>query len=104
MVKNFKFLDLEGQFPAFIPRVKIQEYFPWLTQKTLANLDSQGKGPVFIRNGRAVIYPTKCLLGWMDERTMSSLREGERERDSAVQREGRRGRKKKEEEVRERRG
>jgi hypothetical protein len=41
-----------------------------LHPRTMANLDSLGKGPRGrIRMGRAIAYPTGELVAWMQERT-----------------------------------
>jgi len=66
---EFCFADHERFYPPIIARVEVQKYFPWLTAKRLANLDSLGKGPESFKNGRAVVYPVKPFLAWLDERT-----------------------------------
>ena len=41
-----------------------------LSEKHLANLDYQGKGPAGrIRCGRKIAYPVKQLLAWLEERS-----------------------------------
>ncbi len=70
MNSDFKFSDHIDSYPPVIPRAKVGKYFPWLSQKRLANLDNLGQGPErSFRNGRAVLYPTWAFLQWLDERT-----------------------------------
>jgi len=42
--------------PIYIARTKVHKYFPGLSAKTLANQNSQGKGPTPIKRGRLVFY------------------------------------------------
>lgn len=66
----FRFANFSSKYPPVIPRTKVQHYFPWLTAKRLANLDSMGQGPKqAYKNGRAIIYPTKAFLEWLDSRS-----------------------------------
>lgn len=118
MADDFSFVDCINNFPPFIPRTKIQDYFPWLSQKHMANLECKGTGPSYVKNGRAVVYPTKALLVWLDERSSRSARIGGNDSDARVSsnssqvkekekvayQTNRRGRKTKYQEVRERRG
>ncbi len=39
-----------------IARQRVGDYYPGLNPKTLANLNSQGKGPKAYKNGRLVFY------------------------------------------------
>ncbi|BCA80319.1 hypothetical protein AOP6_2106 [Desulfuromonas sp. AOP6] len=103
MEKEFSFLDLEDRFPPIIPRAQIQTYFPWLSQKRMANLDCQGEGPACVKNGRAILYPTRSLLLWLDQRNQPEGEEGG-EAEGSPARKGKMGRKSKAQEVRERRG
>lgn len=101
---DFTFAAYLDHYPPVIPRIEVPKYFPWLTAKRLANLDSLGEGPAqVIKNGRAVLYPTKSFLEWLDSRTYAQKTE---ERSSSVQTftTNKRGRKTKQQEVRERRG
>jgi hypothetical protein len=54
-------------FPILIARQKIEEYFPGLSPKTLANLAAKNKGPKFYKQNRIVYYTpdeiTKFLTG-----------------------------------------
>jgi hypothetical protein len=111
---NFKFCftDHEGFYPPAIARVDVQKYFPWLTPKRLANLDSLGQGPEFFKNGRAVVYPTKSFLEWLDERSVASIGTKAAKKidahdvpnSSGCSRKRKKGRKTKYQEVMERRG
>ena len=42
--------------PVYIARKEVHKYFPGLSAKTLANQNSQGKGPTPIKRGRLVFY------------------------------------------------
>ena len=42
--------------PIYIARKEVHKYFPGLSSKTLANQNSQGKGPTPIKKGRLVFY------------------------------------------------
>ena len=42
--------------PIYIARKEVHKYFPGLSSKTLANQNSQGKGPTPIKRGRLVFY------------------------------------------------
>ena len=42
--------------PVYIARKEVHKYFPGLSSKTLANQNSQGKGPTPIKKGRLVFY------------------------------------------------
>lgn len=111
---DFSFAAHFDKYPPFIARVEVHKYFPWLSSKRLANLDSLGEGPSHvIKNGRAIIYPTKQFLNWLDTRTTNSagssspVRPGgnnEGKRSETSVRNTRRGRKSKKQEVMERRG
>ena len=112
-MNDFKFSDYFGAYPPVIPRAKVSRYFPWLSPKRLANLDMVGAGPSHaFKNGRAVLYPTWAFLQWLDERTSPHGRRKNPvppnydpvKRKHNPQKNGRRGRKTKAQEVRERRG
>jgi len=47
---------MEHTTPIYIARTKVHKYFPGLSAKTLANQNSQGKGPTPIKKGRLVFY------------------------------------------------
>ena len=109
MSKNsdFKFSAHADRYPVVIARAEVQKYFPWMSAKRLANLDSLGNGPAqVIKNGRAVLYPTKSFLEWLDSRIQPQgkgniFEQNEDDKNSAP---SRRGRKTKAREVQERRG
>ena len=109
MDNNFRFSDHLENYPPVIPRAKVSKYFPWLSQKRLANLDKLGQGPGHaFKNGRAVLYPTWEFLEWLDGRTgplgrakTDKNQNKEKVNPPSVKR---RGRKTKEQEVRDRRG
>ena len=42
--------------PVYIARKEVHKYFPGLSAKTLANQNSQGKGPTPMKKGRLVFY------------------------------------------------
>ena len=42
--------------PIYISRKEVHKYFPGLSSKTLANQNSQGKGPTPMKRGRLVFY------------------------------------------------
>ncbi len=111
MDSDFKFSDHIDSYPPVIPRAKVGKYFPWLSQKRLANLDNLGQGPEHsFRNGRAVLYPTWAFLEWLDERTQPQGRGPEKahinreQKPEVAVRAKRKGRKTKAQEVQERRG
>lgn len=63
--KDVAILDL----PPFITRKMVTRYFPGLISPgTLANLNSEGKGPRYAKVGKKVVYRTKDLLEWLEER------------------------------------
>jgi hypothetical protein len=110
---DFSFSEHLDRYPPVIPRAKVSEYFPWLSQKRLANLDMLGEGPGHaFRNGGAVLYPTWAFLHWLDERTRphgskqnSELVHHKSESEECnPSKNNRRGRKTKSQEIRERRG
>ena len=99
---DFSFAANEDFYPPFIARTEVQKYFPWLTPKRMANLDCVGEGPnQAIKNGRAVVYPTKAFLAWLDSR---SEKLGASPQKAQEESRNRRGRKTKLQEVRERKG
>lgn len=48
--------DQKQRKPILIARSRVEECFPGLTPKTLANLNSEGKGPRGFKRGRLVFY------------------------------------------------
>ena len=55
----------------YVARRQVSEFSGgMLHHRTMANLDSLGKGPAGrIRMGRTIAYPTSALVEWMEERT-----------------------------------
>lgn len=51
--------------PIFIAATRVEEFFPGLNPKTLANLRSQGRGPRFFKVGRKVFYRLEDLEAWL---------------------------------------
>ena len=47
---------MEDTTPIYIARKEVHKYFPGLSSKTLANQNSQGKGPTPMKRGRLVFY------------------------------------------------
>jgi len=109
---EFSFIEKKNEYPDPLPGKFIDKYFPWLNPKRMANLRSLGRGPHYFKHGRAVLYPRDEFLRWLDE---SISAPGSRRKDKATPKEEkkpekqqvvtpRRGRKTKQQEVRERRG
>jgi len=65
------FQDLENKLPPVIARDQVESLLGgMISSKTLANLDSLGLGvPNRFKVGRKVIYPTKSLLKWLQQRS-----------------------------------
>lgn len=47
--------------PIFIARQSVPDFFPGINPRTLANQNSQGKGPTPLKRGRLVFYRFKDL-------------------------------------------
>ena len=61
---------LHSKLPPVIAREQVPKLLGGvISSKTLANLDSEGKGPKRIRVGRKVAYITEDLLHWLEART-----------------------------------
>lgn len=63
--------ELANRWPsAYVAREEVGRFTGGiLTEKYLANLDSQGKGPAGrIRCGRKVAYSVESLIAWLEER------------------------------------
>lgn len=70
MKDDFNLSELNSKLPPIISRDHIEKYLGGIiSSKTLANLDSLGKGPKRMRVGRKVAYMTEDLLEWLEERT-----------------------------------
>lgn len=62
--------DLEDKLSPVVSRRQLSELLGGLlSPRTLANLDSQGKGPGYkIKIGRAVGYPKDVVMSWLKQR------------------------------------
>ena len=61
---------LSEKLPPIISRDHIEKLLGGIiSAKSLANLDSLGKGPKRMKIGRKVAYRTEDLLYWLDART-----------------------------------
>ncbi len=62
--------NLAPSLPPVISRDCVEKFLGGIiSSKTLANLDSLGKGPKRMRVGRKVAYRTEDLLEWLSYRT-----------------------------------
>lgn len=59
--------------PIMIARTKVSEFFPGLSPKSLANLNSLGMGPTFFRVGRKVFYDMQTLVNWMSRNPVKTV-------------------------------
>jgi len=69
---NISFSNMVERWPsAFVARTKILEFTGGiLSEKYLANLDSQGRGiPGRIRVGRRICYPVTEVVKWLEARS-----------------------------------
>jgi hypothetical protein len=48
-----------------------------LSAQTLRNWRMQGRGPAYVKLGRAVRYSLNDLISWLEGRRVNPLREGE---------------------------
>jgi len=48
--------------PIMIARSRVGDFFPGLSPKTLANLNSKGKGPAGFKYGRKIFYRFEDLV------------------------------------------
>jgi hypothetical protein len=108
---EFSFMEKKNEYPDPLPGASIDKYFPWINPKRLANMRSLGEGPHYFKHGRAVLYPRDEFLRWLDESISSpgSRKDKDKETEEKKKTEKqvvtpRRGRKTKQQEVRERRG
>ena len=63
------FEELRKSLPPLIPRSKVAELLGGLySAKYLANLNSMGEGPPFIKIGRKVVYRRDDLVDWLEEK------------------------------------
>jgi len=64
--------NLSGCLPPIISRDHVEKYLGGvISKKTLANLDSEGRGPKRMRIGRKIAYLTEDLLEWLSLRAKS---------------------------------
>ncbi len=60
--------NLRKELPPMIGRSKVEKYFPGVVSSgTLANLNSKGLGPKFIKRGRKIFYLRDDILRWLME-------------------------------------
>jgi len=71
-----KFLDFQEKLPPFIARKDVGKLLGGcISPKSLANLDSLGRGPEgTLRNGKLVVYATGPLLEWLDQKNDQNRR------------------------------
>lgn len=62
----------------------VKRYGKTVTRKTLANWRSQRIGPPYVRVGRAILYPKKCLIMWEQSRVTITMPVAEEERSERV--------------------
>jgi predicted DNA-binding transcriptional regulator AlpA len=61
--------SLTNSLPPIISRDHVEKYLGGvISKRTLANLDSAGKGPKRMRIGRKIAYRTEDLLEWLSLR------------------------------------
>lgn len=51
--------------PILISRQRVEDYFPGLSPKTLANLNCKGEGPTPYRKNRIIYYKTEDLESYV---------------------------------------
>ena len=72
MKQPIDFESLKTALPPLISRNHIEKFLGGvISAKTLANLDSEGKGPKRMRIGRKIAYLTEDLLAWLEARSTS---------------------------------
>ena len=60
---------LSKELPPVFGRKAVESLMPGIiSAKTLANLDSAGKGPEYYKHGRVVMYERSSFLSWLSER------------------------------------
>ena len=71
MKEKVELAELGRNLPPMISRDHVEKLLGGvISSKTLANLDSLGKGPKRMRVGRKVAYLTEDLLDWLEQRTV----------------------------------
>ena len=72
MEKKQSLENLSNALPPIISRDHVEKYLGGvISKKTLANLDSEGRGPKRMRIGRKIAYLTEDLLEWLSLRAKS---------------------------------
>jgi predicted DNA-binding transcriptional regulator AlpA len=72
MKKENVLSEIRLELPPIIARDQVYKLLGGvISGKTLANLDSDGKGPKRIRIGRKVAYKTDDLLEWLEARAIN---------------------------------
>lgn len=60
--------ELRGVLPPIVPRSDIDLYIPGVySARTMANLDSRGRGPRRVRIGGKVCYKREDLCEWLED-------------------------------------
>jgi len=69
MMENALVAQLRATLPLVFKRSQVGELTGGMVNtKTLANLDSQGKGPARFRLGKLVAYEREAFLTWLENR------------------------------------
>ena len=72
MKKENVLSEIRSKIPPIIARQQVPILLGGaISSKTLANLDSQGKGPKRMRIGRKVVYKADDFLEWLAAKTVS---------------------------------
>ncbi|WP_072907762.1 hypothetical protein [Malonomonas rubra] len=99
----FKFIDHLDHYPPCIWHQEISRYFPFLSPKTILNRRAKGASvPRSFQCGRARLYSTRDFLTWLDQLFEITEKNSRRAKGSSPKK--RKGRKTKQQEVKERRG
>ena len=65
--------SLRQSLPPVFPRKTVSRMMgDYLAVGTLANLDSEGRGPGGVRAGKAILYERESFLAWLQERLARS--------------------------------
>ena len=69
MSQNSLIVELRATMPSVFKRSQVGVLTGGMVNtKTLANLDSQGKGPERFRLGKLVAYEREAFLAWLESR------------------------------------
>ena len=68
---NDIFQEMVDRWPsAIVARTEVENFTGGMvSSKYIANLDSDGRGPVRVKLGRKVGYPVKDLVAWLRDRS-----------------------------------